>query len=733
MTLQEVLSRFEVDRRINSASYQCKCPNKAMHKHGDKNASLTISEKNGKILFHCKVNGCETEDILAAVGLTFADINGEKEKPVYTWKDRLEYSQKKKIEALYHYKDENGKYLYTKVRFEGKVMRYVTIDEVNDKYQYGKAEGRKTLYNLPELIRGVREGYPVYYVEGEKDVNTLREMGLIATTAGSSNDWEKEFARFFTGAKIVILADNDGPGMALKDDVVKDLKHYAHSIKWCITSRTEKGDVTDYIKKEGHTKEDLQRLVSEAELLYAPWIYSRGNDLKINSGILADSISRGLDYLIVGQPFDDRDDFYLYEQGVYNKCNRNKVKSIIMRYIPKEMVSDNLINNTYNLLMCQGRRICSFRELDSNEQYINVQNGLYNIKTKKLEPHTPKVYSTTQLRCIYNPKDSSRHMFEKYINDLCTDTNGNIDKEKMAIIQEFIGLLLSNVKVYRSKAALVLYSLLGNTGKTQMLKLLNAMLGEGKTANIPIQNMNEASKFSLGSIVGKRIISIGDQTSSEIKDSAIFKQLTGGDDVKVEQKGKQPFDYCFPGGIIIACNNLPSFSDDKGGHLFDRLQIIPLTNVIEECCRDPKLLDKMLKEKSAILNWFLEGLHRLIDNDYKFTKSVSCCQAKNEYRSKLDTVYRYLSEHCVVTGNREDMISKPKLEDDYISWCNANGYTHVNKQNIRERMEANGCIADKARYEGKVGVMVYRGVLFQDTKFESLENEVCEQIDIPFE
>lgn len=727
MTLQEIIGHFKVSRKISNTSYQCKCP-----VHSDKQASLTISEERGKILICCHA-GCDTKEVLAAVGLTFADINENPEKPAYTWRDRLERSQDKKIETLYHYKDENGKYLYTKVRFEGKVMRYLTIDEVNDRYNYGKPKGSETLYNLPDLIKGVREGYPVYYVEGEKDVNTLKAMGMIATTAGSANDWKKEYARFFTGAKVVILTDNDESGMNLKDDIVKDLKHYAHSVKWCITSKAEKGDVTDYIKKEGHTKEELLRIISEVDPIYAPWIYSKGNDLKINSGILADSISRGLDYLIVGQPFDDKDDFYLYEHGVYNKCNRNKVKSLIMRYIPKEMVTDNLINNTYNLLMCQERKLCSFRELDANEDYINVQNGLYNIRTKKLEPHTPSLYSTTQLRCDYNPKDGGRPMFEKYINDLCTDTDGNIDKEKMALIQEFTGLLISNVRVYRSKAALVLHSLLGNTGKTQMLKLINAMLGEGKTANIPIQNMNEASKFALGSIVGKRVISIGDQTSSEIKDSAIFKQLTGGDDVKVEQKGKQPFDYCFPGGIIIACNNLPSFSDDKGGHLFERLQIVPLTNVIEECFRDPKLLDKMLKEKNAILNWFLEGLHRLINNDYKFTKSTSCCQAKDEYRAKLDTVYRYLSEFCIVTGKKEDMISKPKFEDDYISWCNANGYTHVNKQNIRERMEANGCIADKARFEEKAGVMVYRGVLFKDTKFESIVEGIFEQSSIPFE
>ena len=157
---------------------------------------------------------------------------------------------------------------------------------------------------------------------------------------------------------------------------------------------------------------------------------------------------------------------------------------------------------------------------------------------------------------------------------------GKVDQDKKAVIQEYMGLILSNVKVYRIKLALVLWSLLGNSGKTQILNLVGELLGKDKIANIPIQQMNEVSKFTLGSIVGKRLISIGDQTGSEIKDSSVFKQITGGDAVKIEPKNKQPFYYIFPGGIAIACNNLPSFQDDKGGHIFERLCVVPCTNTI---------------------------------------------------------------------------------------------------------------------------------------------------------
>lgn len=722
MTLQELLPHFGGGRKIGPSSYQCKCP-----AHLDNKASLTVSEKDGKILLHCHA-GCDTRDILEAVGLSFKDLGEPKRS---SWRERLEKSRGKRIEAVYDYQDENGRYLYSKVRFEGKDIRYITVDRANDQYSYCKMAGRATLYNLPTLLKALKAGSDVYIVEGEKDVETLKKLGLTATTAGGVQDWRREYARYFTGAKVTILPDNDKPGLKLKDEIVRDLKYFAHSIRWAVTAQEEKGDVTDYLTKEGHIKEDLLNLIKAQENRGAPWLYVDERErVKINADLLADGISRGLPYLIVRRPEEDKDDFYIYEGGVYRKCNRNKVKSLIRRYVPVGLASDNLINNVYNLLLCQERNICSFRDMDTDETYINLKNGLYNLKTGSLDPHTPKLYSTLQLNCEYHPENSYRPVFDRYMSDLCSDRDGHVDREKMAVIQEYGGMILSNVKVYRTKLCLVLWSLLGNSGKTQLLNLIGELLGTDRVANIPIQNMNEASKFALGNILGKRLISVGDQTGSEIRDSAIFKQLTGGDAVQVEQKNKQPYSYIFPGGIIIACNNLPGFQDDKGGHIFERLCIVPCINTIEQDRRDGELLDKMLKERDAIFNWFLEGLHRLIKNHYKVTKAAECEKAIGEYREKLDTVYRFLTEYYIVTGDRNDMVSKPEFDKKYTDWCLLNETRPVSRQNIKDRMEANGCPVDKANLDGKRGVTVYRGL--KEKEFQGVTDEEYSQQSFPF-
>lgn len=194
-----------------------------------------------------------------------------------------------------------------------------------------------------------------------------------------------------------------------------------------------------------------------------------------------------------------------------------------------------------------------------------------------------------------------------------------------------------------------------------------------------------SDRFAIGNVYGKRLISIGDQSAEDIIDSSIFKQLTGGDPVAAEMKGKQSFNFTFQGGIMVACNNLPCFTDDKGGHIFERLLVIPCTNVIPEKKRNKKLIYELLEEKDGIFMWFLEGLHRLIDNDFEFTQSKAIDEAINEYRNNIDTLYHYISENCEITENKMDRIKKTEFEARYTAWCADNEYKAIFKKNIKER------------------------------------------------
>ena len=687
MQLDEFLRHFNGVKRIGDGKYKALCPC-----HNDKEPSLGITDKGDKILINCFAY-CNYLDILAAAGLSKDDLKKDgKTTQEKSWRKDIEDYIGKPIEAVYDYKDATGKYLYSRIRFEGKEIKYGVIDKKNNTCTLKKATGVKsTLYNLPAALKAIKKGVPVYITEGEKDVNTLKELRYTAVTAGGVNDWRSEFAHYFTGARVIILPDNDTPGLDLKDKIIKDLKPFAHSIKWVITSKADKGDVTDYLTKEGHSKEDLKKLIDEVSAVAAPWIQitERKDGSKkqsVNPGLLKACISEHLSYKTVDGSY------YWYENGYYKRTDKNTVKAKIADYMPSELAGDNLLNNVYNLMLADKAHIAKEEEFNNEENYINFKNGLYNLTTRKLEPHNEHILYTRQIKTDYIEGASMADVtsaFTRFIGDLCKGVDGAIDWQKYKALQEITGLAISNVYGHRTKKAAILYSPIGNTGKSQFLSLISNLIGPEHITTIPLQNMNEdKGRFAFANAGLIRLIMNGDQGKATIKDSSIFKQVTGGDYIKTEGKGKDIKALVFKGFIIIACNDLPYFADDKGDHVYRRMYIVPCTHEVPENERDASILNKMLEELPAIVNWAIEGLHRLRENNYNFSEVAAGQEVIANYRKNSDTVYSFLmDEGYIITKNPADKVSKKELLTAYNKYCLDNGRQTVGVRQFGERIK----------------------------------------------
>lgn len=684
LEIGQILNHFKNTKHLRGSSYQARCPC-----HKDDKASLTITAEGDKILMHCHA-GCKTEDILSAVGLKMSDLCAERLPQKKTWQEKLN------VEAVYDYGE------YVKLRQRGKVISYGRI--IGNRFVSGLAEGtEKTLYRLDKMRETVKNGYPIFYVEGEKDADNLHKIGLTAVTAGGCGDWKADFACHFKGARVIILPDNDEPGAELAKRVERDLKDIAYSIKTVTISDRDKGDVSDYLA-DGGTRDSLLSLVKDAAVQYAAWVKTdkNGKPCGINADELAHTIAKSLDYIIINKAGLDIAEFHIFKDGVYKKCSKNEAKGYIKQYIPLGQATDNILNNVYNLLLCSPEKTCSFAQVNTNERYINVKNGIIDLKERALIKHSRELLSTVQLNADYDPKAGCPQWIS-YINSLCSDDSAAVDNEKVRLLQEWTGLLISNVDVSRTKKCLVLTSPLGNTGKSVYLNVINHLVGIDNTAAIPIQNMSD--RFALGDLCGKRLDLVGDQRADDIEDSSVFKQLTGGDSVRIEFKGKQSFNWKFCGGIVMACNTLPAFKDDKGGHIFERFNIIPCENVIPPEKRDGALSHKLYAEADGILNWALEGLYRLRDNGFKFSRCKADKGIIEEYRSRLDPLYGFVNEFYEITSEAADRVKKTDFEDDYTRWCNENDFTPLNKRNIKDRAAKSGIALVKVQ-----GIFCYKGL-----------------------
>ena len=169
----------------------------------------------------------------------------------------------KKIVAVYDYCDATGKLLYQVIRLEPKTFQQRRPDG-NGKWVYNLKGITPLLYRLPELLKASLDDW-VFVVEGEKDVDRLASLGLVATTnSGGAGKWRSEFAEHFKDRRVAILPDNDEPGRRHAEQVARSLRGKAASIKVLeLPGLPEKGDVSDWLAAGG-TKDELVRLAAEA-------------------------------------------------------------------------------------------------------------------------------------------------------------------------------------------------------------------------------------------------------------------------------------------------------------------------------------------------------------------------------------------------------------------------------------------------------------------------------------
>lgn len=266
MTFNEVLKNFQVKSRYQNRA-QCVCPS-----HDDKQASLTITAGQKGILLHCHA-GCTLESVLEAAHLKKSDLFYDEQKPRSSWRSYIEQREGRAIEAVYQYSYCSGDSAFCKVRLAGKKFVYGALQD--SRFRYGLPKPRRELPaavygDLKALKQAISEDRPVFYVEGERDVQTMTKQGYAAITAGSVNDWRSDVAQLFKGANVVVLADNDAPGQNLARRVQADLQGIAKSVG-IITPMpdTPHADVSDYFAA-GHSREDFEGLIAGTAITKKP-------------------------------------------------------------------------------------------------------------------------------------------------------------------------------------------------------------------------------------------------------------------------------------------------------------------------------------------------------------------------------------------------------------------------------------------------------------------------------
>lgn len=158
------------------------------------------------------------------------------------------------IVATYDYTDEHGNLLYQVVRYQPKDFKQRRPDGCGG--WIWRKGARQVLYRLPEVL----EAPIVFVVEGERDVETLRSQGFVATTnaGGAKAPWLQDFTESLGGREVILIPYNDAPGRARVLTIARALLGKAARL---VVLELEGGkDITDWFAR-GHSETELIALV----------------------------------------------------------------------------------------------------------------------------------------------------------------------------------------------------------------------------------------------------------------------------------------------------------------------------------------------------------------------------------------------------------------------------------------------------------------------------------------
>ena len=292
-------------------------------------------------------------------------------------------------------------------------------------------------------------------------------------------------------------------------------------------------------------------------------------------------------------------------------------------------------------------------------ELVYTRQGAINWKTGATHPAGPEFASPVQLPVTYKPGADCPRL-QSFLGQVLPD----IDP---AFVYELIGYcLLADNPLHKA----FMFIGPGRNGKSTLLNVIRALLGSRNCAAVSLHDLEDI-RFTSAQLFGKLANICGDIDARQLRTSSRFKQLTGGDEIFAEHKGKEGFSYT-PFAKLIFSANEPPLARDQTHAYFSRLVIVPFERVIAEEEANRNLTRDLTSEDelSGLLNQALAGLARLMQRQH-FEVPEPVRAAGERYRAAADGIAVFIGEKLCLDALAS--IDKASLYGQYQDWCRRGG------------------------------------------------------------
>jgi len=319
------------------------------------------------------------------------------------------------------------------------------------------------------------------------------------------------------------------------------------------------------------------------------------------------------------------------------------------------------------------------QDFDTDNYILNVKNGILILDTKELMEHDPEILLTKMANVEYDPEATC----PRWLEFLDTIFNGN--KELIEFIQKAVGYTLSGDT--GEDCFFILYGT-GQNGKTTFLNTIQEILGDycvQARAETFLFKEHDYIPNDIARLNNTRMVIATELPEGRRFNENLIKSLTGRDKITARFLRQEFFEFKPTFKLWIATNHKPLVYENT--HAFwRRVKLIPFEVQIPEEKRIPHYEEKLLEERSGILNWALEGYLKWRKEKLGTTQKI--IEATQTYKQEMDIIGDFIAECC--EEGEQHKATTQELYEAYRKWALANSEEPITNRAFGRRLEERG-------------------------------------------
>lgn len=298
------------------------------------------------------------------------------------------------------------------------------------------------------------------------------------------------------------------------------------------------------------------------------------------------------------------------------------------------------------------------------------RNGLLHLPTGELRQHDPAFLTHNRLDYDYDPAAPAPERWLKFLRDLWPGE----DADCIEALQQWFGYLLAPDTSQQKILVLVGPK---RSGKGTIARVLTSILGQHNVCSPQLSQFGE--QFGRQSLIGKQVAILSDMRLGGRADKAAIAEtlltVSGEDNVSIPRKNVRDWEGRLRTRFVVMSNETPSIPDPSGA-LPGRYIVLEMQQSFYGR-EDSGLTDKLMAERSGILNWAIAGWHKLRAAG-RLTQPESGRAMVEEIERSSSEVGTFVADRCeLVPGAVE---SKDVLYREFCAWAAEEGMTHVPKK-----------------------------------------------------